>query len=309
MKGWRGFVLCLLLSLGIWLIHNISQPVTDVVSVPLVAKSALIGRSEKSSDTVTILARVRAQGYYFLYYRFHHKPLEVYFYPEDFIHVGGDEFTMTSIALERYAGFIFPDYATVESYLRDSYTFKFSPEDNKKVPVKPVTEISYKPQYTSRGEIQVIPDSVYVYGPPSLLSTIDVALTRPVSISDVSSSIHGMARLEKIPGARISDKEVSYSVDVVRYVEMKSNVRIGVRNAPSDVDFLVYPANVEAVFKCIFPTDIDPSEPAEFFIDYDEFAHSLTGKCVIHCEGLPESVLDCRMNPEVCDCMIKDSGI
>ena len=295
--------------MGIWFIHNISQPVTDVVSVPVVAKSNIQGRSWTSSDPVIILARVRAQGYYFLYYRFSHKPIEVTFYPEDFTNIGGDEFAITSSALERYAGYIFPDNATVESHLRDSYVFKFLPEECIKVPVKPVADVYYKPQYTARGEISVIPDSVFVYGPPSLLSTIDAVLTKPVSYTDLSSSVHGIAKLEKIPGARISDKEVSFSLDVVRYVEILSNVKVGVRNAPSDVNFLVYPANVEAVFRCIFPTDVDPSEPSEFFIDYDEFSKSLTGKCIIHCEGLPESVLECSLKPEVCDCMIKDSGI
>lgn len=309
MRRYRSLVICLLLSLGIWFIHNISQPVTDVVSIPVVARSNLYGRSEMSSEPVTILARVRAQGYFFLFRRLRHKPLEVHFYPEDFNYVEGDEYSISSAALERYAGVIFHDNVTVEASLRDSYSFKFPPENCKKVPVRPVGDIYYRPQFTSRGEIAVIPDSVYVYGSPQVLSTIDVAMTRPVSFTDLSSSVHGIVKLEKIPGVRMSEKEVSYSIDVVRYVEIQSTVKLSVRNAPSDVIFRVYPSSVEAVFKCIFPTSVDPSEPSEFYIDYDEFARSLSGKCIIHCEGLPESVLECKLHPEVCDCMIKDSAL
>jgi len=303
---WPRLIYCLLLSLGIWFIHNISQSVSDVVSVSVIAESNLSGRVSSSTDQVSVAVQCTAQAYVFLYYKIHRKPVRIQIDSEDLVLSQGDHYTISSQDFLKYWKSYFSGITSNESFLKESYSFSFPVEHFKKIPVHLVDDISYKSQYICSGVVSVTPDSVLVYGSPARLSTIDAAFTKPVSYHDLNRNVHGMVRLERIPGARISETSVSYSIGVERYVELVSRVKISRRNVPAGVRFSVYPSSADVTFHCVFPIDVNPSDPSEFFVDYNDFVTSLSGKCMIRCEGLPEGVLDWSINPEFCDCIIEE---
>jgi hypothetical protein len=151
------------------------------------------------------------------------------------------------------------------------------------------------------------PDSVLVYGEPSRLENVTSVSTKPLDLDDLRSSTHGKVKLEAPSGVRLSDDECVYSLEVTRYVEIRAEVRIETRNVPARVDLAVLPSTATAVFRCIFPTTADPAAQTKFYIDYRDFAGSLSGRCVAHCEGLPSNVIDCTLSPEVFDCLVRTS--
>lgn len=156
--------------------------------------------------------------------------------------------------------------------------------------------------------MQLQPDSVIVYGETSRLENISYVLTRPIELHNIRNSVHGKVKLEVPSGVRISDEEVIYSMDVTRYVEVRAEVKIGVRHAPSGTELSVLPSSATVIFKCVFPTSSDPAASTDFYIDYRDFANSITGRCVARCSGLPSTVLSYEMQPEVFDCVVRNSG-
>ena len=146
-----------------------------------------------------------------------------------------------------------------------------------------------------------------VYGEPSRLENVTSVSTKPLDLDDLRNSTHGKVKLEAPSGVRLSDEEAVYSLDVTRYVEIRSEVRIETRNVPARVDLAVLPSTATAVFRCIFPTTADPAAQTTFYIDYRDFAGSLSGRCVAHCEGLPSNVIDYTLSPEVFDCLVRTS--
>ena len=98
------------------------------------------------------------------------------------------------------------------------------------------------------------------------------------------------------------------ALDVVRYVEMRSTVPVGVRGVPKGVSFSVYPSTAQAVFRCQFPSRSNPAESCEFYVDYDEFTHSKSGRCVAHCDNLPANVIEWTLEPDVFDCMLREDA-
>ena len=56
-NNWVQFLLCLLLSSAIWLIHNLSGSYVGLVSVPVQAKSNIEAHSEMSTTDATVTAR------------------------------------------------------------------------------------------------------------------------------------------------------------------------------------------------------------------------------------------------------------
>lgn len=308
MKKWAQLLLCLLISAGIWLIHNLSQNYVSIVSVPIVAESNIDGRAGRSTTDATVTAQVRASGFrHASLGRRNKRPATVVFDAADCRHEGGDLYSVSRSDLYKYAAAIFGDGVSIESFISDSPKFIFPEVSHKKVPVRRVHSISFASQYMSEEGMQMQPDSVIVYGETSRLDNIGYVLTRPIELHNIRSSVHGKVKLEAPSGVRLSTDEVIYSMEVTRFVELRTEVNIGVRNAPAGVELSVLPSTATVVFRCVFPTPSDPAENTSFYIDYKDFANSITGRCVARCSGLPATVLGYDMQPEVFDCVVKNS--
>ena len=299
-------MLCFLLSGGIWLIHNLSQKYTGVVSVSVAAHSGLLGRSASASSAIPVSARCSATGFRLLRLNHQRRDVHINVHEEDLVFAGDDRYSVSAAEMAKYSSDIFGEGVELVTFLNQSYTFEFQPENYKTVPVRPVYSVSYKPQYMAAAPMALSPDSVTVYGDSAQLERVDEVLTKSLNFNDLSKSVSGAVKLVPVQGLRMSDSDVSWSLSVVRYVEISSEVTIGVRNVPQDISFSVYPSRAQASFKCLFPAKSNPSGTCEFYVDYDEFLQSESGRCVARAANIPSYVLDWSLNPDIFDCMVRE---
>lgn len=300
------FAMSLLLAFSIWLSRNLSLQYSSLISVPVVAESNLDGRTEYSSNTVSIVARCRTTGYRLMSKNrsARRRTLTVFFSPDDLHYESDDVFFISGNELGGYVNDIFGDDVQLESFISSKVQFKFPEESHKTVPVQPRSIVSFKSQYMAAGPMTLSPDSVIVYGETAYLQNIDRVYTETVRLENLSRTSHGVIGLEMPRGTvRLSENEISYSIDVSRYVEIARNVRIDVRNVPAGKDLMVYPSEAEVVFKCAFPISADPTEIVSFYIDYNDFAGSINGRCVPHATGLRNVIFDYVMEPQVFECL------
>lgn len=296
-------MLAVVASLAIWLIGNLSQETTGLVSVPVVAHSSIVGRSAAAMESVQVTANVTASGFRLLGLSLRgSRPVDVVMDPDLFRHSEGDFFTVSANNLVRYTEAIF-GARTKAQFASDYITVRFAPESYKKVPVVPVRQIRFREQYMATSEMKLTPDSVLVYGNPSRIAGIGQVLTRQISKHDVDRSLHGKVKFEVPAGTRLSAKEASYSLDVSRYVGIREKVKVGVRNVPEGKILSVYPSTVDVSFRFIFPISGNPAGAADFYVDYNEFAASIGGKCMVRAEGLPEMTISWEADPQFCDCV------
>lgn len=299
-------LLSLLLALGIWFAHNLALSYSGLVSVPVIAESNIEGHSAVSSNSCIIVARCRTTGYSFISKKrlSNSSPARVFFAPGDLHEVGDDMFSITGNELAGYVNDIFGDNVRLESFVSTEVQFRFPKENHKVVPVQVISTVSFKQQYMASEPFTVEPDSVTIYGEPAVIQNVDRVLTETISLQNLSSSPHGMARLEvPLMGVRLSVPEVSYSMTVSRFVEVKAKVKVHVRNVPSDRVVSVYPSMADVSFKCAFPLLSEPSEEVELYIDYADFASSINGSCIPHVSALPSDVLDYSIEPQVFECI------
>ena len=308
MKNWPHFLLCLLLSASIWLIHNLSQNYAGTVSVQVVAHSAVKGRAAVAREAVTVSARCSATGFKLLQLKHQHRDVNVDIHAEDLAWAGDDRFQVSAAEMAKYTSDIFGDGVTLITFLNQYYGFEFAKENYKTVPIRAVYSASFKPQYMASEPMRLSPDSVTVYGEDRKLAAVDEVVTKSLSFNDLSKSKGGVVKLVPVPGLRMSDSETAWSLDVVRYVEVRGTVRLAVRNEPAGVSLSVYPSQAEAVFRCQFPAKGDPSEQCTFYIDYAEFAASRSGHCVARCDDIPPYVIDWRLEPETFECILREDA-
>ena len=297
------FLLALLASLAIWLVGNLSQETTSLVSVPVTAHSSIVGRSETALESVRVTANVTASGFRLLGLSLRrNRPVDIRFEAEHLRHLEGDFFTISANNLVRYTEAVFGPQ-TKAQFASDYVTVRFAPESYKKVPVVAVRQIRFRDQFMASGDLSLTPDSVLVYGNPARLDGIVHVITRQITRYDVDKGIHGRGRLDTPDGTRLSANEVEYSLPVSRYVGVTERVQVGVRNVPEGKTLSVYPSAVDINFRFVFPISGNPASSAEFYVDYNEFASSIGGKCMVRVEGLPETTISWEADPPYCECL------
>lgn len=306
-RDWVALLPALLLAFSIWLIHNLSLKYNDYLTASVQAQCNIDGYAQTSSNVSQVVARCRTTGYNVISKELGKKRLrKVVFQPSVMKHKDGDTFYVTSADLLEYAHLIYGDDVTVEYFASDTLFFRFAKVDHKRVPVVPAYSISYRSQYMSVGDLEVTPDSVTIYGEPYRLETVEQIYTQPVKYSDVDADIQGVIALEKVRGVRISETEVHYSLDVTRFVEVKTKVPVSAVGLPNDKEMIVIPSSIEVSLKCSFPMIGDPAEHVVLYVDYDEFQKSLSGKCMVHTGDLPKGVITCGLEPMYVECIVGD---
>ena len=299
------FITALLLALLTWFVTNLSKEYPGIISVPVVAECNIDGHSNVSSNSVTVSARCRASGFRLVAAARAEKgnPVKVSFDRSHLHHASGDVWYISGTAKNSYIDRFFGKETTVEGFITDTLEFTFPAENSKKVPVNLVHSISFSPQYMATSPVKIQPDSVTVYGEVTRLEGVTEVNTLPLELMQVDKDRHGVLKLSPIRGVRTSVPEVSYSLEVARFVELTSKVKMEMRGAPEGTSFNVFPAVATVYIRCAFPLGgKDPSDSFDLFIDYSDFKTSLSGRCVPRTGHLPAGVLGYRVEPEVFEC-------
>lgn len=303
------FMLALLLAFSIWLVHNLSLNYTNFVSTRIIAQTNIEYRSELSTNSCVVSARVRTTGYNLLRlsYRKSDNSKIVEFPSSVFHHYSNDVFYTTTQELQEYAEQIFGEKARVDFLIADTLKFEFPRQEYKTVPVKPVKVISTRSQYMLTEDLVIEPDSVIVFGDEKRLESIDYILTEPISVKEASSSIYGEAFLKEEKGLRLSIPSVQYSAEVTRFIEVATTLPLYVRNVPSGKELKCFPSNVDVTFLCTFPVRSNPETSVVLYVDYQDYIKSLSGKCRVNVSGIDSGILDYTIEPSSVLCFSKDS--
>lgn len=300
-------LLALLLAFSIWMIHNLALKYNNYMSVPVVAKCSIPGHSSVSADKAEVTARCRATGYKVIKsHLLKGRNVEITFKNADLKHKEKDIYYILSADLKDYSHQIYGPEITVEYFVSDTLFFRFPYENYKKVPVVPISTVTYRDQYMAEGPLSVEPDSVLVYGEPFRIENITAVYTRPISYTDLSKDVSGVVKLEKIKNVRISDPEVNYSLDVKRYVEVLRTVPVTVVNVPAGKNLIVYPTSVEVSLKCNFPLLDDPDTGLRVEADYNDLQKSLGQRCILKVISHSRGVISSEATPVSVSCVLED---
>lgn len=299
--------LSLLLAFSVWLIHNLSLKYNADLDVEVVALCNLDGYENISSGSSEVSARARSTGYKIIAaYNKAKKPVRVEFQQSALQHYSDNRFYITGDRLMEYSRVIFGEEVTIDHYLTDTLFFRFPRVNSKKVPVVPVSFLSYRSQYMNREPLSLQPDSVVLEGDPHRLESIDQVYTAPIRHSDMTENISGVVALEPLRGVDTSIKEAYYSMDVTRYVEMVEELPVSVINVPLDKSLMVFPSSVKVRLRCEYPLIDYNKDALRLCVDYNEFKSTLKGNCIVRMPVLPKGVISYDVDPVTVRCVEED---
>jgi len=298
-REWILLLLALLLASGVWLIHKLSQEYSVYLSVDVVAQSNIEERSAYSTSAVEIMARCRTSGWRILYSYLTRDQEVVVKFPSSLMnHEGEDKYSISTERLHEYADNIFGSNVSVEYFVADKVYFQFQKEVCKKVPIKPVSSLSFEDQYLPNSELWISPDSVLVYGDELHLESVEYVTTETIRQSSINENLNGMISLTPINGMRYSVDEVHYKMDVARYVEIENlKVPVEIINVPPGKYMVSDPLYVDVMLECEFPLKSNPNKGLYLVADYNDFKNSLGGYAVVNPYTLPLGTINYKISP------------
>lgn len=305
-RDWVIFLLTLLLAFSIWLLHNLSLRYSDDLKVQILAHCDIPGHSDVASESVPVMIRCNATGYKLIQsFLGRNDVLNITFKPSEMKHLKADIYYVTEADLTQHMNKMLGSDVEIETFYDDTLFFNFPQMTYKKVPVRAVTNFTFKDQYMQEKDLALKPDSVLIYGEPYVLNSVNSVNTRQIRAYDISSNLRGAIQLENIKNVRIPTTQIHYSMEVKRFVEIKSRMDVKAINVPEDRHLTIWPSQVEVKFRCIYPLKDDPANDLQMEVDYEDFLNSLSGKCPVILPEQRNGVISYEIDPPYVSCRVE----
>lgn len=133
----------------------------------------------------------------------------------------------------------------------ESLVFRYGVNMVKKIPVRLNANIKFAPGYDVSKPYKVVPDSIVVVGPKSLVTNINYLETVKASLSNVQTNLYEKVKL-KLPK---NNKDVTFSNDAIilkvtveKFTEGKLKIPITLINVPEKIKLKFYPKEVSVSY-------------------------------------------------------------
>jgi hypothetical protein len=187
----------------------------------------------------------------------------------------------------------------------DTLFFRFSEMVSRRLPVRPVLDLEFQPQFMISGNIAIEPDSVTVSGPEPAIDTMTFIPTQMVSIRNINESVRRTIPLQDFDKLTISESRVLVSIPVEQFTEAGVRVTLEIVNLPDTLVMKTFPSEV-TVYYHVTLTDYEKVSPHQFraVVDYKN-ASPDRGRLEVSLVKHPEFISSFRFYPRTVDYLIE----
>ncbi len=213
-------------------------------------------------------------------------------------------YLLSSVANTRIAGQLGADIEIL-GIRPDTLFFSFTDMVNRKLPVNPVLDLAFEPQFMIKGNIRVEPDSVTVSGPASIIDTMQFVHTVPLRMRGLNESVLKTVNISSLDMLGFSERRVLVDIPVEQFTEASVKVVIETVNIPNSMIMKTFPAEITVSY-LVALTDYDKVSPQQFvaMVDYKSIS-SGPGRLAVNIIKQPEFIKAVRYTPLVVDYIIE----
>lgn len=242
----KSFIFFLIFSSIIWLIVQFSQPYTEVLKIPITYEN--YPQDKMIDDKGTHLEiRVQQSGFQLAWYKLFDPKLDI-----DLSKLPAEEDHLKYNLLENHYEIAksLPFDMNKAEFLEKEIHIPFQLKSTKKVPVVSQIRIKYAAGYDSEDSLAIIPDSMNISGPSSVIDTVTRVYTQALTLKEVKNSLSKKIPLKGImEEVSFAQENVQYKLAVEKFTEKELEIPIEIINAPSQADISLYPGTVKVNFK------------------------------------------------------------
>ncbi len=302
-------VFSLLLAFFMWGMHRFSQTYSTFFDYKVDIESNIAGREKYSTSYNSLVLRGKATGFYIMKQRLSEKAnlerlaLQVDSKQLKTVKERPDFFYLKSEDVKEKIQQTLGNDFQLESITTDTLYFQFARQANRKVPVAVDQDITFAPQYTALGRVQLRPDSVVVYGNESVVKGIDSVYTRLIVEKGADAPVQGVIGIKPIRGVRFSEDQIYYSLSVGRYFEDRITAKVNVVNSPSSVNVIMFPQEVTVRYKMLFDNkkELDATD-FQVVIDYNKIGPTNVARPYLL--KSPDNIFSVSIEPVFIECIV-----
>lgn len=242
------FLIFLLLALFFWVLTKFSKEYTATVDARLAYENLPAQTVLTKNNLNNISFDVDANGFEFLYYKFKKPRIAI---------------DVSTFHRPDTQAVIIPNgelIKTITSQLNKDLAVKnLSVTDvlvqlneivSRKIPVRPVTQVSYKEGFKPRDSIVAEPDSVTVSGPSEIIQSIEFISTQNLVMNGVDRDVSQEVKLDFSgdSNVKIDLDEVIVRVQVQEYTQKQLQLPVQLINVPSGITVKLIPEQITLTF-------------------------------------------------------------
>lgn len=200
---------------------------------------------------------------------------------------------------------LLPAGTIVTSMTPDTLSFHYNRGIHRRMPVRLCGTVESANQYHVT-RTHVIPDSVDVFAPPSVLDTMQSAPTEMVQLRNLITSGSIPVAMSMGRGIRIFPDSVRLHADIDLLTRASCDVPVRGINFPADKTLRTFPSSVKVTY--LVPQSLtDKIDHSEFtvVISYTELMENSTSHCRPHLSNIPAEVTGAIMDPTEVDYLIE----
>jgi hypothetical protein len=317
-KKFFSFLIFVFLSSSFWFYRALDDVYVVTVNYPVKYINIPSNKILSGNPTQKIIMRVRGKGFTILSNKIAPPTLDLDV--NDFSLFSQSEDSLSLYLLSRYAHEWFAAELSnknnqsleILNISPDTIAFNFTRTSTKNIPVQAVftnAQNLFARQHMLNGEIIIVPDSVLVIGPASMLDTIHYLFTLPINVSELQDTLNKKVNLAGIDGTKFTTDKVKVLVPVDRFTESTVEVPVSIWHAPDSIDLKIFPGAVKITYN-VSLSKYNLGNKSDFYpyIDYFDIAqNSLTenAKLKVHLDTVPDYARSITIYPSNVEYLIE----
>lgn len=298
LKGYRKyfpFFICLAISFTFWLTREMGKTYNEQISVAVCYINVPKSKVLVSYVPEKILVTVESTGWgLWKYYFFSDSEITV--------DVGSYDERGISRLSTRDASFLnsLGNQFKVLDVYPNEVVFSYETMASKFVPVKTDVSITFGQQFELDGELQIQPDSVFVYGASKDLEKITSVQCESVEMKKVKEAFSVSVNVKPLANVSISEDQIVVSGKVAKFTEQSITVPIKLLNVPQDSSILVDLMKDKVTIAFLVPISrVEDYFPSDFEAVADFEKKTASGMVPVEIVRSPKFVRVIRQNPEM----------
>ncbi|MDD2346303.1 MAG: hypothetical protein PHY85_09180 [Bacteroidales bacterium] len=150
----------------------------------------------------------------------------------------------------------------------DTIYFNTTQTYSKRIAIKPLITFQPDVNYVKNGEITIRPDTITVYGPQSIIDTMEAVYTKPTDLGIINDNNVHPLEINTFKNLRYSKTSVLVEIPMEKYTETILKIAINSINVPEKLKVRVMPSEVSVSFKVPL-SDFSEVNPSDFVATVD----------------------------------------
>lgn len=307
-KDLLSFLLFLFLSAILWFVNVLGKERETTFTIPVKFSNvpqniAIVGQSS-SEISVT----VKDQGVRLFSYSSHKMaPLNIDikgpFYQRGELVLSSEKINES---IRKY--FQLQPTSQIVNIAPDSILLKYETLHKKIVPIKLVSNISLMPQYMYSDAPRLSPSQIMVFGPASILDTLQCVRTKLIELENISDSAWYHCELIPTPKVRYTARETKLSLMVEQFTEKKIQLPVLAINCPPHLTIRTFPAMVAVTFTIgLSQYKLFNNNDIEVYIDYNDIKSALLTKQKLKLKSNKTYITNIRTQPSEVEFILEEN--